>query len=99
MKKELSVDLIHNAFDFYNKSLGEIFSNIEYQDLSSKLQEIIEYDHIIKNKKLLYDLPQNTLYLIYFIGEYKKAYLYAQQDKKDKNKNTLESLGKGFPKK
>jgi len=83
---EKKIELINNTFDFYNKNLGEIFSEIEYQKLSTKLLEIIEYDHIIKDKKLSNDLPQYTLYLIYFIGEYKKAYQYASKDNKDKIK-------------
>ena len=75
MKKVLLTNkLIDNAFYFYHNNLGEIFLDIEYQKLSTKLLEIIEYDHIIKDKKLPNDLPQHTLYLIYFIGEYKKAY-------------------------
>ncbi|MBE0471626.1 MAG: hypothetical protein IBX55_19210 [Methyloprofundus sp.] len=96
MKKELSTELVNNAFDFYNKKFGEIFSNTEYQNLSSKLQEIIKYDQVIKNNKLPYELPRDTLYLIYYIGEYKKAYQYAQKDKKEKSTDTFESLGKGF---
>lgn len=99
MKSKLTHELISNAFDFYNQNLGQVFSNSEQENLSNKLLNIIEYDHILKNKKLPYDLPIQALYLIYFLGEYKKAYQYAKQDKKDKSKNTFESLGKGFAKK
>jgi len=100
MKKiKLTHENITNSFDFYNNNLGKIFSDLETKNLSYQLIKIIEHDNIIKNKKLSYDIPQHALYLIYFIGEYKKAYQYAQQDKKTKNANTLESLGKGFPSK
>lgn len=95
-KNKLTANLIENTFDFYKKNFGKVFSDTESKKLSSKLLEIVEYDHIIKDKKLSYNLPQNTLFLIYFIGEYKKAYQYAIQNKKDKDKNTLEALGKGF---
>lgn len=99
MKSKLSMELINNAFNFYDQNLGQVFLESEQKNLATKLLNIIEYDHILKNKKLPYDLPQQALYLLYFIGEYKKAYQYAKQDKKDKSKDTFESLGKGFPKK
>ena len=98
-KNKLTTKLINNAFNFYNQNLGEAFTELETENLSKKLLNIIEYDHIIKDKTLPYDLPQYTLTIIYFIGEYKKAYKYASQDKKDKNKNTAEALEKGYAKK
>ncbi len=95
-KTSLSSPLINYAIEFYNTNLGEIFSPKDVERLTTKLLENIEYDYIIKNKKLSNDLPQYTLYLIYFIGEYKKAYQYAIRNKNDKSKDSLESLGKGF---
>lgn len=100
MKKSiLTIELISDALDFYNKNFGEVFLEGEIRSFSEKLLMIVEYDYIIQNKKLPHNLPQNTLYLIYFIGEYKKAYQYATQDNKDKNKDTFEGLGVGFPNK
>ena len=94
MKKlKLTDELINNAFDFYNKNIGEAFSKIETENLSKKLLSIVEYDYINKDEKLPYHLPQNTLYLIYFIGEYKKAYSHSKRP--DKPKKNLEALGKG----
>jgi hypothetical protein len=98
-KSKLTTELIENALEFYNQNLGKAFSEIETENLSKKLLNIIEYDHIIKASFLPYDLPQYTLTIIYFIGEYKKAYSYASQDKKDKNKNTAEALEKGYARK
>ncbi|WP_345993244.1 hypothetical protein [Sulfurimonas sp. HSL-1716] len=97
LKIKLSYNLIFNSFSFYNKNIGDIFSENEKENLSKKLLKIVEYDYIIKNKKLPYKLPQNILYLIYFIGEYKKAYSIACQREKDdeEDKDTLEALGKG----
>jgi len=98
-KSKLTYELISNSFDFYNQHLGQIYSKSEQKNLSNKLQNIIEYDHILKGGSLPYDLPQFTLTIIFFIGEYKKAYLYASLHKKDKNKNTLEALEKGYARK
>lgn len=98
-KSKLTIELIHNAFDFYNKQLGKVFSEVETENLIEKLLHIIEYDHIIKSKNIPSHLPQYTLTIIYFIGEYKKAYQYALQDKKDKLQNTAEALQKGYPNK
>ena len=94
MKKlKLNTELISNTFNFYHKNLGEVFSRNEIKNLSERLLNIVKYDYININEKLLYPLPHNTLYLIYFIGEYKKAYNYSKRT--DKPKNNLESLGKG----
>jgi len=92
-KQRLNSELISNAFSFYNKHLGAIFSDNEADNLSKKLLDTVEYDYINKNEKLPYHIPQNTLYLIYFIGEYKRAYKHSNN--KDKSKKYLESLGKG----
>ena len=92
-KQKLTSELIDNAFDFYNKNLEEVFLENEIKNLSQKLLTIVEYDYMNTNEKLQYPLPQNTLYLIYFIGEYKKAYNHSKRT--DKPKNNLESLGKG----
>lgn len=98
-KSKLTTELISNTLDFYNKNLGEVFSRTETENLSNRLLNIIEYDHIIKDKSLSYELPQYTLTIIYFIGEYKKACKYASQDKKDKVQNTVEALEKGYARK
>lgn len=92
-KQKLTPELISNAFDFYNKNLGEVFSESETKNLSNKLLDIVKYDYINKNEKLPYHIAQDTFYLIYFIGEYKKCYNYSLQT--NKPKNNLESLGKG----
>ncbi|MDD2267365.1 hypothetical protein [Sulfuricurvum sp.] len=98
-RSKLTPDLIYNSFDFYNQNLGQVFSESEQTNLSNKLLNIIKYDHILRGGSLLYNLPQYTLTIIYFIGEYKKAYQYASQHKKDKKNNTLEALDKGYPRK
>ena len=98
-KSKLTNELISNSLNFYNQNLGKVFSEVEIENLSNKLLNIIEDDHIIKDKNLQYALPQYTLTIIYFIGEYKKACQYASQDNKDKNNNTVESLQKGYPRK
>ena len=43
-KTKLSTKLINNAFNFYNENFLVVFSSSETENLSSKLQEIIEYD-------------------------------------------------------
>lgn len=92
-KSKLTTELISNALDFYNKNLGEVFSRIETENLSKKLLNIIEYDHIIKSPLLPYDLPQYTLTIIYFIGEYKKAYMLSSKEEKEKRVDTHEAIG------
>ena len=64
-KSKFTTELINNAFDFYNQNLGEVFSESETENLSTKLLNIIEYYHIIKSKSLPYDLPQYTLTIFY----------------------------------
>ena len=87
-KQKLTSELINNAIDFYNNNLGEVFSESETKHLSEKLLDIVEHDYLIKDEKLSYALPQNTLYLIYFIGEYKKAYEYSKRTDKPKEYST-----------
>ncbi len=96
-KQKLTNELIFNTFNFYNKNLGEVFSENETKNLSEKLLDIVEYDFLNMDERLPYILPLNTLGLIYFIGEYKKAYNYSKRT--DKPKKNLESLGKGNAKK
>ena len=95
-KTKLSTEFIKNAFDFYNENIGKVFSDSESNNLSSKLQEIIEYDNIKIYSGFSKKIPIHSLVLIYFIGEYKKAFLHATKESMKERKNTLESLGKGF---
>lgn len=96
-KNKLTYEIVSNAFDFYNKNLGEVFSENEAKNLSEKLLDTIKHDFLNMDERLPYILPLNTLGLIYFIGEYKKAYNYSKRTYK--LKNNLESLGKGNAKK
>lgn len=94
-KNKLTIELINNTFEFYNQNLGGLFSKLESEHLSNKLLNIIEYDILKKYSAHPNKLPLTTLTIIYFIGEYKKAYLQS----KEKRADTLESLGKGYAKK
>jgi len=96
-KQKLTNKLMLDAFNFYHKNFKKIFSQEEEKVLSQKLLSIVKYDYLNTNANLPYIIPQNTLYLIYFICEYKKAYIHSY--KTNKPTNNLESLGKGNAKK
>lgn len=94
-KIKLTARLISNAIEFYNTNLGAVFTTYEEEYLAKKLSEIIEFDIVKKYSAHPNKLPLTTLTIVYFIGEYKKAYLQS----KEKRADTLESLGKGYAKK
>lgn len=94
-KTKLTSELISNAIEFYNTNLGAVFTTHKEEYLAKKLSEIIEFDIVKKYSAYQNKLPLTTLTIIYFIGEYKKAYLQS----KEKRADTLESLGKGYAKK
>ena len=98
-KTKLTLELIENAIDFYSKNFDSIFTPSELENLQKKLLNTIEYDIVHWYPSYDKDLPLNTLSLIYFIGEYKRAYRDSKKDYKDNRTDTLESLGKGFPNK
>lgn len=89
--------LVENSYAFYKNYFGTSFTEQEEKSLLEKVRILTKEDIVIKNSQLADDLYRNALYLIYFLGEYKKAYLYSICKKKEKNTNSCEALGKGFP--
>lgn len=94
-KTKLMPELINDSIGFYNTKFGSILTDKEREILSDKILNIIEFDTIAHHPKYPNVPPLHTMVLIYFICEYKKAYLAS----KEKRADTLESLGKGYAKK
>jgi hypothetical protein len=90
--------LLLNALELYSASFESIMSEHEAKILIDKLSGLIKQDVIKKFSRTNKAVPFQVLKLIYFIGEYKKAYLHSKDDSKKQRTNTLEALGKGLQK-